>query len=135
MMDSRSPNWSFTEVRELIEFLFEFKNEFDKCSNKKECRLKIEVRLAEDGIICNEIQIKKKIESLKARFYQEKMKFSSSGSSPSTWEHYDSMAKLLHKEHSYKQDKCIILKSQQQVENFNNENINLPSIITMFRNV
>ena len=48
MMDSRSPNWSFTEVRKLNELLFEFKNEFDKCSNKKECRLKIEVRLGED---------------------------------------------------------------------------------------
>ncbi|KAI2804970.1 hypothetical protein BLOT_003959 [Blomia tropicalis] len=46
------------------------------------------------------------------------MKSSSSGSSPSTCEHYDSIAQLLHKDHYYNKEQCVILDSletQQQI--------------------
>ena len=42
----------------------EFKDQFKKCTNKKELRLKIASRLREEGFTRNEAQIKKKIEHL-----------------------------------------------------------------------
>ena len=55
----RSANWSNHEVKKLIDLLEEFKEEFKKCTNKKELRLKIASRLREDGFTRNEAQIKK----------------------------------------------------------------------------
>lgn len=105
----RSANWNIREVKLLIDLMDEFKDEFKKCTNKKELRLKIASRMSEEGFNRNEAQIKKKIEYLKTKFHQEKNK--SSGSAPSTWQHFDAMGQIFHSSHYYNQDNCVITDS------------------------
>ena len=57
----RSANWTIHEVKMLIDLMDEFKDQFKKCTNKKELRLKIASRLREEGFTRNEAQIKKKL--------------------------------------------------------------------------